>query len=570
MNRSIIAAVFLAPLAGCDNTIKDHFERAQAVSLVAPANLQGTPAANGASIQLTWVDTSSGETGYRVEGNDAPFGASIPLIVQTLPADSTSFDMPTQPNTTYYVRVVATFGAQESSPSAVIIVVTPNVPAAPSSLTAMAMSGGRFFVTYWINLAWINPPGSITANRVERSLDGGSTWSTRFTFGTATTAVTDSGLSPDTPYCYRVFASNANGEGAPSMPACAITPTNAVAIASTAAPAVVGRHASLAVSGGAVRHVAHYDVTNGDVLYTTDSGGPLPVVTVDAGPTGVQDVGGDGTGVALDGSGFVHIAAHDVSSGKLRYITNASGSFVASTLDPSGFNGLAPRIAVSPLDGSIHVLYLDDLPGSDNLRHASRIPPGGAWSFEGILPSATTLISWALAIDPSGGLHVSYAHTDDGLTYELVHGKKTGVTWTFTPVTSAGRPGRNSIAVDGSGLPHLTYYEQANFRLMHAASTGTIWSTELVHGVAGTDLGTYNSLAINPSTGRLHVAYYDATSQDLRYARKDPGGSWVLKLIDANGDVGAYASLGLDGAGNVHIGYHDATNGELKVAGGSP
>lgn len=565
MNFPRVAAA-LVLLAGCDNTIKDHFERAsQAVSLAAPANLQGSPAPNGASIALTWTDTSSGETGYRVEGNDAPFGASIPIIVRTIPPDSTSFDLPTQPNVTYYIRVLATFGTQDSPPSAVITVTTPDVPAAPTNLTAAAVSSSR------IDLVWTNPGGTIVGNRVERSLDGGSTWSTRFSFGSATTAASDTGLAGDTSYFYRVMASNSNGEGGPSAPASATTLTNVTLIASTSTPSVVGRHASVAVNAVAVQHVAHYDVTNGNVLYTMNVGGTLlPFSTVDSGPTGGQDVGGDGTDIALDGSGFVHIAAHDLTSGKLRYVTNVSGSFVATTLDPSGFNGRAPQVAVSPGDGSIHVLYLDDLAGADNLRHASRFPPGGAWSFEDILPAATGIDSWALAIDSSGGLHVSYAHTDDGLTYELVHAKKSGGPWTFTPVTAAGRPGRNSIAIDGSGLPHISYFEQTNFRLMHASDSGGAWATEVVHGAAGTDLGRYNAIAINPSTGRLHVAYYDGTNQDLRYARKDVGGPWILKLIDVIGDVGSYTDIGLDGAGNVHISYFDATNGELKVANGNP
>ena len=500
-----------------------------------------------------------------MEGNDAPFGASIPLVVQTTSVNATSFDMPTQPNVSYFIRVFAIFGSQDSPASDVITVTTPDVPAAPINLVATAVSMSR------IDLAWFNPSGVITGNRVERSLDGGATWSTLTTFGAPTTAASDTGLSADTLYHYRVTASNANGEGGPSTPASATTLTGAMYITSTSTPTVVGRHLSLAVSAVAVQHVAHYGGANGNLLYTKNTGGVvLPFSTVDTGPTGTQDVGADGTGVALDGSGKVHLVAHDATNGKLRYVTDASGSFVATTLDPAGFNGAAPRIAISPADGSIHVLYLDDLAGSDNLRHASRTPPSATWTFEDILPSATTLVSWSLAIDASGALHVSYAHTDDGLTYELVHGKKIGSAWAFTPVTNVGRPGRNSLALDASGAPHITYYEQANFRLMHAGAPGGNWATEVIHESLGTDLGRYNSIAMQPSTGRIHVAYYDATNLDLRYARKDASGPWVLKLIDVTGDVGSYASLGLDGAGNVHIGYYDATNGELKVANGNP
>jgi hypothetical protein len=156
------------------------------------------------------------------------------------------------------------------------------------------------------------------------------------------------------------------------------------------------------------------------------------------------------------------------------------------------------------------------------------------------------------------------------LTYELVHGLFSGGSWTFTPVTSAGTPLENSIALDSSGFPHIAFYEQSGKRLLHATSAAGAWATDVVDQGAGLDLGRYNSIAINPSTGRIHVAYYDATHQDLRYARKDSGRAWVLRLIDLTGDVGSYTGIGVDTAGNAHITYYDATNHQLKVTSGSP
>lgn len=563
----VLSAILLATLLhGCDNTLKDHFSRVQGQGsrLAAATDLQGSSDPGGASIHLTWKDNATGETGYRVEANDAPFDGGIPLLLHSLPADSISFDLPVQPGKTYYIRVLATSGAQSSPPSEVITVSTPNVPPAPYDLVATVVSSTR------IDLSWTNPPGAIIGNRVERSLDGGATWSTRFSFSSPTLTVSDTGLSADTEYGYRVFASNSTGESAPSVAVIATTLTNAMTFASTAGANNVGRQTSIAVSAAGLGHVSHYDVTNGNVLYTATSGNPLPVSTVDGGPTGTEDVGGNGTSIALDAAGKIHIVAQDVTHGKLRYVTNASGSFVASTIDGLGVNGQAPKIAISPADGSIHVLYFDDLPGPDNLRHASRTPPGTIWSVESVLSSPTYLVSWSMAIDPAGALQISFSHTDDGVTYELVHGKKSGGPWAFTPVTSAGMPGENSIAVDGSGKAHIAFQEQSTVRLMHATNSGGPWSTEVLHSVPGTNLGLYNSIAINPATGRLHVAYYDATNQDLLYARKDLGGLWVLKLIDTAGDVGSYSGIGLDGSGQVKISYHDATNGQLKVATGSP
>jgi hypothetical protein len=78
------------------------------------------------------------------------------------------------------------------------------------------------------------------------------------------------------------------------------------------------------------------------------------------------------------------------------------------------------------------------------------------------------------------------------------------------------------------------------------------------------------SLAVQRSTGRIHVSYYDATRKDLRYARKDPGGPWVRRLLDAVGDVGSSTSITVDGAGVVAVAYRDETNRRLKIARGTP
>jgi hypothetical protein len=96
------------------------------------------------------------------------------------------------------------------------------------------------------------------------------------------------------------------------------------------------------------------------------------------------------------------------------------------------------------------------------------------------------------------------------------------------------------------------------------------WDFETIHSAAGQDLGSYCSAAIHPVTGRFHVAYYDATHKDLRYARKDPGGNWVFRVIDALGDMGSHASLAVGASGVIHIAYRDETAGRLRIAVGAP
>jgi YD repeat-containing protein len=90
-------------------------------------------------------------------------------------------------------------------------------PAAPSNLTATAVSSSQ------INLAWQDNSNNETGFKIERSLDGVN-FSLLTTVGMNTTAYQNTGLTLSTTYYYRVKASNANGDSAPSNVAVATTP----------------------------------------------------------------------------------------------------------------------------------------------------------------------------------------------------------------------------------------------------------------------------------------------------------------------------------------------------------
>jgi hypothetical protein len=567
MNRSwkrvVPVAAFVA-LASC-NDIGDDLAAAGPGALAAPSALSASALPGGVQVSLAWLDNSTAETGFRIDVNNAPFGTTPRIVnVVLVPAGSTSHVYETRPGTTLYFRVLAVTDDLESDPSNVVTLTTPNVPFAPAGLTATAVSSTR------IDLGWQDVAGE-NGYRVERSTDGGTTWVVAAAPAADSTSIGDAGLVPDTEYSYRVFAWNGDGDSLPSDVAAAVTQTVAMTVRTVCATGDVGRWASIGLSGGKT-YIAHYDaVKAGCVLTYSTAAGDTLTNLLDAGPTGKEYVGLNGLSLALDGAGYVHVAAHAWTGSDLRYISNYPGPpFAALSLDTAGSVGAYPRIAVSPADGRVHIVYLDNLSGPDQIRHATP-DSHGVWSFETILPVPAYLASFSLAFDAAGRPHVSLTRSPDGGGYELVHAVKSGASWVLTPVTSQDRPFDTSIAIDASGYPHIVYGASGTARgLMHATSAGGTWITEAVHEGTGGDAGYPNSVAIQPSTGRIHVAYYDAANQDLRYARKDPGGAWVLRLVDSGGDVGRYASLAVDGLGIVHIAYRDETNRSLKVASGAP
>src|SRR5438132_1980987 len=95
------------------------------------------------------------------------------------------------------------------------------VPTAPTSLVANTVSSSQ------INLSWTAPNNggsAITGYKIERSADGGSTWSTLVAnTGITGTTYSDTGLARTTTYTYRVSAINSVGTSSPSNTASATT-----------------------------------------------------------------------------------------------------------------------------------------------------------------------------------------------------------------------------------------------------------------------------------------------------------------------------------------------------------
>ncbi|MDE2589125.1 MAG: fibronectin type III domain-containing protein, partial [Patescibacteria group bacterium] len=126
------------------------------------------------------------------------------------------------PSTAYAYRVSAINSVGTSVPSNIASATTQNAATllSPTGLTASAVSSSQ------ISLNWNAPSNSgslVTGYMIERSSDGGITWSTKSNTGTSSTIYLDSGLSPSTTYTYRVSAMYGAEASPPSNTASATT-----------------------------------------------------------------------------------------------------------------------------------------------------------------------------------------------------------------------------------------------------------------------------------------------------------------------------------------------------------
>jgi subtilisin len=174
----------------------------------APANLAAT-AISSSQINLTWADSDATEQGFKIERCSGVDCTSFTQIA-TVGANVTGYsNSGLAASTSYSYRVRAYNAAGDSDYSNTASAVTqaaPALPAAPTNLVATAVSKSQ------INLTWIDNATNEDGFRIERCK--GSTC-TNFaqiaTVGANVTGYSNTKLTANTTYRYRIYAYNASG-----------------------------------------------------------------------------------------------------------------------------------------------------------------------------------------------------------------------------------------------------------------------------------------------------------------------------------------------------------------------
>jgi hypothetical protein len=194
-----------------------------AASLPAPTAPSGLTAnaVSSSQINLTWVDGSTSEQGFKIE-RCAGAGCNSFTQVATVGANATSYsNTGLNGSTSYSYRVRAYNASGDSNYSNTASAMTfaaPAVPAAPTNLTAVGISRSQ------INLSWTDNASNETGFRVLRCKGSSCTNFTLIaTVGANITSYANMNLSANTTYRYRVTAYNASGESGYSNIAAATT-----------------------------------------------------------------------------------------------------------------------------------------------------------------------------------------------------------------------------------------------------------------------------------------------------------------------------------------------------------
>lgn len=333
-----------------------------------------------------------------------------------------------------------------------------------------------------------------------------------------------------------------------------------------------GIYSAIALDVGNKAHIAYYRST-GRLKYATNGSGSWVSTGLDE-----DSIAGRFISIAIDAADGIHISYYDGKSSGLKYITNTSGSWVTATIDDVGDTGWYNLIATDP-DNHVYISYFDN--ANKAVRYAvctSDCSNPSSWSTNRIDSSGDAGLYNSMVQDSTGKLHVSYLGGSD-----LRYATNSSGEWVPTIVDGSGSAGQySSIAVDSAGSIHIAYYDAANIGLKYA--TCSSHCNEPVNWRLGTvaqalNVGLfYSSIAVD-SSGTIHISYQDGESKILKYAAcagdctADSDGDgiadhWITLTVNSSKvySLGQYSSIAVDQSKRVHISYFDATNGDLKYA----
>jgi len=296
-------------------------------------------------------------------------------------------------------------------------------------------------------------------------------------------------------------------------------------------------------------------------------------------PQSLDTVGdvGEASSLALDATGNPVISYRDTTNQDLKVLhcndpNCVGGDESITSPDTAGFVGAYTSLALDALGNPV-ISYLDNTNLDLKVMHCN--DPDCAGGDESIVsPDTVDNVGYytSLALDASGNPVVSYYDQTNG-DLKLLHCDDPDCAPggnTVERVDVIGDVGTHtSLALDGTGRPVISYHDVTNgdLKVVHC-DIASCADGQISYSLDTTGtVGTYTSLVLDDS-GNPVVSYYDATNGDLKLLHcYDPACSsgGTVERVDLSGTVGLWTSLALDGSGYPVISYLDATNSALKV-----
>lgn len=458
----------------------------------APLNLVAT-AVSSTRVDLSWTDASSNETEFHVERRIGSSGPFSPHAIVSANVTTYSDTTNVLPDTTYNYQVKARNAVGDSGYSNIAQATTPPVvttaPSAPTDLQATAVSSSR------VDLSWQDTSNNEEFFDIERAIGGGG-FVPLVTVAANVESYSDSTVSPDMAYSYKVKARNAVGSSGYSNVAAASTPP---------APDPGAIKSITFEDGFLVGPVTGADSTKGTVQLETalPLKGTFSARIPNAGSSFLEEKftpAGD-----LYVSFYVRLAALPASDVRLALISSSGDSTGLLLLLSSGrlrlrFGSTTIGDSQPLVPGQLYRIGLHQKAGSGNAVLEAFVASGDA-SFTAPF-AATTTGSWVVLAD-----RLRVGATTNAAVNVVVDDIILATTAMPGPSVGPGMPpnaptGLTATAVS-SGQVHLSWTDNSNNETAFRIERGPAGSSDsdfVLIDTVGTNATSYNDTTVGPNT----------------------------------------------------------------------
>ncbi len=437
----------------------------------APGNLAAT-AISTSQINLSWVDNSTDETGFKIERKTGSGGTYAQIA--TVAAGATTYsNTGLTAGTTYFYRVRATNASGDSAYSNETSAATLDaLPAAPSGLSATAVS------TSQINLSWTDNATNETGFKIERKTGSGGTYAQIATTGANVTTYNDTGLTAGTNYFYRVRATNAAGDSAYSAEASATT-----LISPPSAPSGL---TATAISSSQI-NLSWTDVANETgfkIERKTGAGGTYSQIAT----VGTGVVTYNNTGLTVNTTYFYRVRATN-AGGDSPYSSEAS----ATTLDvaPAAPSGLS---ATSISSSQINLSWTDNATNETGFKIERKTGSGGTYAQ--IATTAANVTTYNDTGLTSGTIYFYRVRATNSVGDSAYSAEASATTGTVPPDTPTGL----TATATSSSQINLSWTDVATetgFKIERKTGVGGTYSQI---ATVGTGIVTYSNTGLAANT----------------------------------------------------------------------
>lgn len=324
----------------------------------------------------------------------------------------------------------------------------------------------------------------------------------------------------------------------------------------------VGRSASLVIDSQGNFHIGYYDDTHNALWYTFRANGDKRWFKMAVERSSVAAY----LSLAVDAEGRPHLSFVSRKEDGLHYAFWDGKLWHKEIIDPTRadyFNSIQLDSEGHP---RISYYQYHDSSGHNVLHLKYAYFDGQQWYIQTVDRRTSTGKHNSIAVDPAGRPHIAYTHVGLG---DLLYAYWDGTRWQFSDADSRRTHNHyvgvgNSIALDGSGNPHIAYFDDSDEAVKYTRWDGNQWKTETIDKLAARAELDHVSLKID-SHDRPHIAFYDAGAGVLKYATQTEKG-WSIEVADRDGNVGMTPSLYLDDHGEPYIAYYDVSRHALKLA----